>query len=215
MKRIFWPTLLSLIIHLIILGFDFKFEVYDRNSSKSLSNERLKIKLITVIKKQKLENNIIKKNKEYVFSDKTYTSKNKLTMKDLSLNDFSKELIKSNNSILSSKKNIKDKNTEYAEFNTIKLRYYSFFKRIYDSVGNNWKLELDKRNFSRSYSNKLGITLDEKGNILEISVIEKSGNDFYDKTTINAFLRASPFNNPPKKLSKKGKIKFEWSFLYN
>lgn len=214
MKRIFWPIFLSIIFHLIILGYSFDFEFNSKKYSE-LSEEKLKIKLVTIIKKQKLENNIIKKNKKYVLSDKTYTSNKKLKMKELSLKDFSERLLQENEANVLDSQKTKKESSDYAEFNTIKLRYYSFFKRIYDSVGNNWKLELDRKDFRKSYSNKLGITLDEEGNLIDIFVIEKSGNDFYDKTTINAFLRASPFINPPKKLSRNGKIKFEWSFLYN
>ena len=61
----------------------------------------------------------------------------------------------------------------------------------------------------------LEIFLDEKGEIVDVSVNSPSGVRELDNAAIKTFNQAGPFPNPPKGMLKQGKAKIKWSFVVN
>lgn len=206
MKKIF-ALIFSILIHIVIFNIAINEDNIIPVGIKKEKKEPLKVRYYTeIVERKKNANNIIEKNKKYKFSDKNHTSKKELSLKDLS--------VKPDLNSISKTKSENQSSQEYADFNTIKLQYYSFFKRVHDSVGNNWKLELQKKSIYGHYVNTLNVTLNDDGDLVDLEILSSSGDPYFDITTLNAFRNASPFINPPRKLSKNGLIKFEWSFIY-
>lgn len=105
--------------------------------------------------------------------------------------------------------------------NTREWRFASFFNRLKDSVGDQWKPmdALRRRDpTGEIYAFKdrqtlLTVTLDDGGRVTDVFVAQSSGVDFLDREAIAAFERAQPFPNPPRGLvDERGQIKFQFGF---
>lgn len=59
------------------------------------------------------------------------------------------------------------------------------------------------------------IELNEKGEIVDVSVDSPSGVRELDNAAIRTFNQAGPFPNPPKGMIKNGRAKIKWSFVVN
>ena len=222
--------LFSIIIHLVILQVTFN----DHKENILKKNEvakKIKIKLTQQIvdseetkeeeKVNKNEKVFLGKKTQAAKKNKTVTKKGKfkpkkkkqLSFKDLALNEGIIPKVNKNKE----EKKVSDytPNTEtgdVVEFNTIRYKYYSFFKRIKDKLSDNWRPQYPEfRN--QTLTTSVHITIDKKGYITALRINNSSGNQFYDKLAMEALAKSMPFNNPPKDLIASGSFSFEWKFI--
>ena len=225
-RYLYLSLLISLLIHIsFILVYEInvlKNEINDIYGLNKKDNS-IKIKLINKVVNTEKSDKFNPKEKHFLGEDnntfdKQQNSKKRANFKrkKIEIKDLS---IKSD-----SFKNIEygDRNFieefdsgERVQFNTIRYKYYSYFKRIQDSLGNNWKIVLDKFISRNRYENKILITINQEGYLINLKILESSGDRFFDQTTIEALNKAAPFINPPKGLIKDDKASFEWVFVYN
>ncbi|WP_239469829.1 energy transducer TonB family protein [Archangium violaceum] len=106
--------------------------------------------------------------------------------------------------------------------NTREWKYASFFNRVKQSVGTQWNpnAALVRRDpTGQTYSGKdrytlLSVTLDERGQVADITIEKSSGLDFLDLEAIESFKRAQPFPNPPPGLLENdSKVRFSFGFF--
>ena len=96
--------------------------------------------------------------------------------------------------------------------------YYSFFARLYETIGPLWQSEIRQVSNRRrvqpgNYTTIADVVLDPKGNILEVKTVESSGVEEFDSAVGLAWKRALKFPNPPPALvDSRGKIHTPWSF---
>lgn len=211
--------IVSLLIHAFILSLHFKSDeenIFDKaNTIANKGTNRIYISKIEYFepKKKSKQTKADKKNKIDLNKKGILKRKKHISFKDLSL-DFNKVTIskKTKGSELAKEIN-KITEKDIISYETIRGRYYSFFKRVHDRVGDNWRLQLRDKFFNKRLTSKLLVKLDKEGKIISLAVRDSSGNIIYDDTTLNAFRRAAPFINPPKDLIKNGYLKFEWAFI--
>ena len=105
--------------------------------------------------------------------------------------------------------------------NTREWRYAGYFNRIKQAVAEHWKpqpaLVARDPNGSRygykDWHTLLSVKLDGAGALKAVSVAQPSGLDFLDRTAVEAFREAQPFNNPPAGLAdERGDIVFTFGF---
>jgi TonB family protein len=108
--------------------------------------------------------------------------------------------------------------------NTVEFKYYGFYHRIKLKLEQYWgnslreKAEVLYRRGRRLPANinkitSLQITLDTKGNIVNIRVKGTSGIRELDDAAVESFSRAGPFPNPPQGMMKDGQAQIEWGFV--
>ncbi len=109
--------------------------------------------------------------------------------------------------------------------NTKEFIYYSYYDRIKKSIQSQWEPRIKNKIIkvfrsgrhiasSQSHITKVRITLDNKGALLKISVLDASGIKELDNAAVEAFRLAAPFLNPPKgMIEPDGTIKIDWSFV--
>lgn len=107
--------------------------------------------------------------------------------------------------------------------NTRKFRYWDFFQRVKDRVGQEWepgKVWHERDPTGQRYGVKnrltvLRVTLDPEGALKQLRVAKECGLDFLDDEARRAFTAASPFPNPPSGLrNDHGEIEFQFGFLF-
>jgi hypothetical protein len=105
--------------------------------------------------------------------------------------------------------------------NSKAFKYAYFFNRVKREVSRNWEiieayLQNDPRGNVYGIKDRytvLSISLDLRGIIQKIEVVQESGMPFLDQTAKDAFIKAQPFHEPPKGLVEKdGLIHFRFSF---
>ena len=105
--------------------------------------------------------------------------------------------------------------------NSKAYKYAYFFNRIRDAVAQFWKPipEIDTNDPSRNkyfYKDRktvLRVTLNIKGDIIDVYVSKSSGVDFLDDLAFDSMKRCVQFPNPPKGLVKDGTIIFTFGFI--
>ena len=113
---------------------------------------------------------------------------------------------------------------DMTRLNTIEYKYYGFYHRIRQKLEQYWGNSLREKadNLHRSgrrlASNTqkitaLTITIDSKGNIVDVYLKSTSGVQELDDAAIESFNKAGPFPNPPKGMLKNGRAKIEWGFV--
>lgn len=113
---------------------------------------------------------------------------------------------------------------DMTRLNTVEYKYYGFYYRIRQKLEQYWGDSLRKQAQKMwksgrriaSDENKitsLQITIDKKGNIIDVFVKSTSGINELDEAAIESFNRAGPFPNPPTGLVKDGSAKIEWGFV--
>ncbi len=107
--------------------------------------------------------------------------------------------------------------------NTRKFRYWDFFQRVKDRVGQEWepgKVWNERDPTGQRYGVKnrltlLRVTLDPEGALKQLRVAKECGLDFLDDEARRAFTAASPFPNPPSGLrNDHGEIEFQFGFMF-
>jgi TonB family protein len=108
-------------------------------------------------------------------------------------------------------------------FNTKKWIYASFFNRMKRVVADNWDPatvwaheDPDGTHYGgKTRVTTLRVSLDAKGAVTKILIVEPSGSDALDDEAIRAFKESQPFPNPPGALvDKDGKITFDFGFYF-
>jgi len=104
--------------------------------------------------------------------------------------------------------------------NTRESVYYSFYERIYYSVGPIWisMLRGSQDQHSESvpegaYLTAVSVTLDSNGNLLETQVLKGSGAAKFDNIAVLCWTKIDRFPNPPRGLlDSKHQIHIQWLF---
>ena len=108
--------------------------------------------------------------------------------------------------------------------NTQEYMYYGFYHRIRQRLEQHWGKSLQE-SAERLYRSgrrlpaseqritSLSVTMDDKGNIIDVKVRNASGVNELDDAAIESFNRAGPFPNPPQGMVVNGKIQIEWGFV--
>ena len=113
---------------------------------------------------------------------------------------------------------------DMTNLNTTEYRYYGFFQRIRRKLEQHWGRSLKEKakilfrsgRKLRSKENKvtsLTVTINKKGEIIEVLLKGRSGIRELDEAAIESFNKAGPFPNPPKGFVKNGQAKIEWGFV--
>ncbi len=109
--------------------------------------------------------------------------------------------------------------------NTKEFVFFGYYQRIRDRLEMNWG-PLLRSYISRMYDNgrslasdsehvtRLLVTLNAKGEIVRVQMMEESGVKDLDDAAVGAFNQAGPFPNPPKGiLDADGKVHLRWDFV--
>ena len=113
---------------------------------------------------------------------------------------------------------------DMTRLNTVEYKYYGFFNRIKRKLERHWgqglraRMERLWRSGRRMPAGEnritgLVITLDRKGEIVDITIKGRSGVRELDEAAVESFNRAGPFPNPPRGMIRDGYAKIEWGFV--
>ncbi len=107
-----------------------------------------------------------------------------------------------------------------ARLNTVESKNYGYFLRIKKQIEGFWgaSIETIVRQYfiaqdKRVFLTHLEVTMNAKGELLQVTIFNPSGREQLDNAAVNAFRRAGPFPNPPKDLIENGIVKIKWSFM--
>lgn len=117
------------------------------------------------------------------------------------------------------------KESEQSALNTREFAYYSYFQRIRLQLDHAWQ-KLLKENVVKLYragrslasdmdhTTKTVVSLNGKGEVIRIQVLEESGTRDLDDAAVQAFNKAGPFPNPPREMvDSQGIIRIRWDFI--
>lgn len=113
---------------------------------------------------------------------------------------------------------------DFTHLNTVEFKFYGFYHRIRQKLEQFWGKSIQEKadNIFRSgrrlpasqdLITALKITMNEKGEIVDVKVMGTSGVRELDDAAIESFNQAGPFPNPPKELLVKGRAVIEWGFV--
>ena len=113
---------------------------------------------------------------------------------------------------------------DYTILNTAEFVYFSFYKRVEDSVVYLWnryvtdfmKTRPDVRENlgKKDYITEVEAVLDKEGNFIKMAVVRSSGVAGIDEAPGKAFMEASPFENPPDGMvAEDGLVRMRWRFI--
>lgn len=113
---------------------------------------------------------------------------------------------------------------DMTNLNTTEFKFFGFYARIRERLEQFWgsslKQKVDQLYRSgkklapgQNYVTALRITIDERGNIVQITITGPSGHKLLDDAAIESFNKAGPFPNPPREMVKKGPATLEWGFV--
>lgn len=108
--------------------------------------------------------------------------------------------------------------------NAVEYKYFGFYHRIRQQLEQHWGKSLREQveNLYRTGRKiasgqdkitSLRITIDHKGQIMDVHVQGSSGVSELDRAAIEAFNRAGPFPNPPTGMLQGGMAEIEWGFV--
>lgn len=109
--------------------------------------------------------------------------------------------------------------------NTREFRFYTYFSRIRTQLQQYWEPSIQGRLHKMLRSGrqiasagpkttKILITLNKKGTLVAVQVLEDSGLRDLDDAAVEAFKEAAPFPNPPAGIIEKdGTVKIRWDFV--
>ena len=113
---------------------------------------------------------------------------------------------------------------EMTKLNTTEFKYYGFYHRIKQKLEQYWSNTLREKADTIYRSGRkiasgtdlvtaLLITIDRKGNIVNIRIKGTSGVQELDEAAVESFNKAGPFPNPPTGMLVGGRAKIEWGFV--
>lgn len=113
---------------------------------------------------------------------------------------------------------------DMTNLNTTEFKYYGFYHRIRQKLEQYWgsTIQSQAKNLyksgrrlpaSENLITAITVTLDDRGNILDIKIDGTSGIRELDQAAIESFNKAGPFPNPPKGLLIGGRAVIQWGFV--
>lgn len=105
--------------------------------------------------------------------------------------------------------------------NSWQWKHAVFFNRIKTRVAANWSPNTQIKRFDpkgaqiggQDRLTSLRVTIDRRGNMIDVEVISPSGVGYLDDEAVKAFKNAAPFANPPKQLFEEDELfTFEFGF---
>lgn len=103
--------------------------------------------------------------------------------------------------------------------NAVEFKFASFFNRVKKDISGQWRplpilyrLDPTGRLLDQERRTLLYVVLDDKGNILKITLYKSSGVDFLDDEAVRSVLACQQFPNPPKGLIRDGRVEFFFGF---
>ena len=112
---------------------------------------------------------------------------------------------------------------DMTKLNTREFKYYGFYYRIKQSLEQYWGYEVrkkvekllrrGKRPFNTESMTFLSISINKKGQIVDVIIKSASGFREFDEAAIESFNKAGPFPNPPEGMLKNGIARIEWGFV--
>lgn len=119
---------------------------------------------------------------------------------------------------------IDEKNLPIGSENLLNTResvFYSFYSRLYESIGPLWQSRLhdiapNVRVAQGEYTTLVDVVMDRSGKLLEVRLVQSSGIRPFDDAVTYAWRKIADFPNPPTGLlDKNGEIHTGWSFTVN
>lgn len=115
---------------------------------------------------------------------------------------------------------------DFTKLNTQEYEFYGFYHRVRQKLEQFWGANIQEQaerifKQGRSLASEsnlitgLAISLNSKGEIIDILVKSTSGIKELDDAAIESFNQAGPFPNPPKAMVKSGRATIEWGFVVN
>ncbi len=117
------------------------------------------------------------------------------------------------------------KEGEFSALNTKEFVFYSYFERVRKQLDQAWQpilrenvhrlLKSGRHLASNSdFVTRALVTMNNRGEILRIQVLEESGTQDLDQAAIDALNKAGPYPNPPKGLiDSSGNVEIRWDFI--
>ncbi len=117
------------------------------------------------------------------------------------------------------------KESEHTALNTKEYAFYGYFQRIRERLDRAWvntlrarlvKLYRSGRTLASDmdYATRVMVTLNVKGEITRVQVVDASGAHDLDTAAVQAFNQAGPFPNPPHGIvDAAGEIQIPWEFI--
>jgi len=117
------------------------------------------------------------------------------------------------------------KEGEFSALNTKEFVFFSYFERVRKQLDQAWQpilrenvgklLKSGRRLASNSdFVTRALVTMNQKGEIIRIRVLEESGTQDLDQAAIDALNKAGPYPNPPKGLiDTAGHVEIRWDFI--
>lgn len=113
---------------------------------------------------------------------------------------------------------------DFTHLNTVEYKFYGFYHRIRQKLEQFWGRSIQEKAHtlfrsgrkiasSQDLITSLQITMNEKGEIVNVKVLGASGIKELDDAAIESFNQAGPFPNPPKDLLVNGTATIEWGFV--
>jgi TonB family protein len=113
---------------------------------------------------------------------------------------------------------------DMTNLNTTEFKYYGFYHRIRQKLEQYWgsTIQSKAKNLyktgrrlpaSENLITAIAVTLDDKGNIVDIKIEGTSGIRELDQAAIESFNKAGPFPNPPKGMLIGGRAVIQWGFV--
>lgn len=113
---------------------------------------------------------------------------------------------------------------DMTNLNTTEFKYYGFYHRIRQRLEQYWgsTIQSKAKNLyksgrrlpaSENLITAITVTLDDRGQILDIKIDGTSGIRELDQAAIESFNKAGPFPNPPKGLLIGGRAVIQWGFV--
>ena len=117
------------------------------------------------------------------------------------------------------------KEGEVSALNTKEFVFFSYFERVRQQLDQAWQPIL-KANVQRlikagrhlasnaDYTTRTLVSLNQKGEILRVQILEESGTFDLDQAAVDALNKAGPYPNPPKGLiDSSGTVQIRWDFI--
>jgi TonB family protein len=117
------------------------------------------------------------------------------------------------------------KEGEFSALNTKEFVFYSYFERVRKQLDQAWQpilrenvhrlLKAGRHLASNSdFVTRALVTMNSKGEILRIQILEESGTQDLDQAAVDALNKAGPYPNPPKGLiDSSGNVEIRWDFI--
>lgn len=107
------------------------------------------------------------------------------------------------------------------QLNAVESVYYSFYSRLYDSIGPIWQSKIRNVGFFRrvpegDYITVSEVIIDQEGNLVDVVQLQSSSIAEFDEIVPESWKKIERFPNPPRGLvGPDGRVHMVWRFLVN